>query len=194
MRSLAVVAILLIAGGGFVYSGFYNVAADEEHWSITADLLGAVRRTSIERHARQVKPPNLDDPQFVRSGAVHYEQMCAMCHLAPGLAETDLRRGLYPKPPDLTEARIDPAAAFWVIKHGVKMSAMPAWGTSHDDETIWSIVAFVQQLPRLTSDDYKAMFAKTSDTSSASVQPAERATAGHSHGSHKHSHEKASAK
>jgi mono/diheme cytochrome c family protein len=86
--------------------------------------------------------------------------MCTGCHLAPGMAESEIRPGLYPQPPNLSQVRIDPRAAFWTIKHGIKMSAMPAWGGSHDDATIWSMVAFLQKLPGLTPAQYKAIVAK----------------------------------
>lgn len=55
---------------------------------------------------------------------------------------------------------VEPKAAFWVIKHGIKMSAMPAWGPTHDDATIWSMVAFLQKLPILDATQYKAIVAK----------------------------------
>lgn len=58
------------------------------------------------------------------------------------------------------EVTIDPRSAFWVIKHGLKMSAMPAWGKTHDDETIWSMVAFVNKLPSMSAQEYKEMVAK----------------------------------
>ncbi|MHB8721984.1 MAG: c-type cytochrome [Steroidobacteraceae bacterium] len=50
------------------------------------------------------------------------------------------------------EVRRLSAPAFWIIKHGIKMSAMPAWGKSLDDAAIWDIVAFVRQLPQMTPD------------------------------------------
>jgi hypothetical protein len=40
------------------------------------------------------------------------------------------------------------------------MSAMPAWGMSHDDPTIWSMVAFLKKLPSMTPAQYKEMVAK----------------------------------
>ena len=85
-------------------------------------------------------------------------EMCAGCHLAPGRKQSELRDALYPKPPDLT-ARFQATAAeeFWVIKHGIKMSAMPAWGVTHDDSVIWAIVAFVRKLPDLTPERYQAL-------------------------------------
>jgi mono/diheme cytochrome c family protein len=86
--------------------------------------------------------------------------MCTDCHLKPGAGDSEIRPGLYPQPPNLSQVRVDPREAFWVIKHGIKMSAMPAWGTSHDDETIWSMVAFLQKLPDMTPRQYRDMVAK----------------------------------
>ena len=50
--------------------------------------------------------------------------------------------------------------AFWVIKHGVKMTGMPAWGASHDDDVIWSLVAFLNKLPQLSPQQYKEIVEK----------------------------------
>ena len=55
---------------------------------------------------------------------------------------------------------MDPKTAFWVIKHGLKMTGMPAWSLGHDDAIIWSIVAFVTRLPGLSAEHYKDMVAR----------------------------------
>ena len=76
--------------------------------------------------------------------------MCTGCHLAPGVGDNEMRQGLYPKPPNLTERRNrSPAQSFWIIKHGLKMSGMPAWGVTHDDESIWGLVAVHPATPDL---------------------------------------------
>jgi hypothetical protein len=88
--------------------------------------------------------------------------MCTGCHLAPGMAPTELSKGLYPAPPALARATGgNPSHHFWVIKHGVKASGMPAWGGSMDDEYIWGLVAFLQVLPTLTPAQYQAMVASS---------------------------------
>lgn len=120
----------------------------------------AVRTRSIERRSRDIAVPNLDDPKLALKGAGQYAEMCMGCHLAPGMKESPTRQGLYPKPPKLAEREINPRRVFWVIKHGIKMTGMPAWGASHDDDTIWSLVAFLNQLPRLSPQQYKEMVDK----------------------------------
>ena len=48
-----------------------------------------------------------------------------------------------------------PQRAFWIVKHGIKMSAMPAWGKTLDDAQIWDIVAFVRKLPDMSPEAYQ---------------------------------------
>jgi hypothetical protein len=46
------------------------------------------------------------------------------------------------------------AQVYWIAKHGVKMAGMPAFGPSHDDHTLWSVAAFVKELPAMTPERY----------------------------------------
>ena len=154
------VALALGLLAGFVWSGIYNVGADDHHTRPVMLLMQALRDRSIQARSRDIIVPPLDDPALVLKGAGQYAAMCTGCHLAPGMTDSEIRPGLYPQPPDLSKTRVDPRVAFWTIKHGIKMSAMPAWGASHDDQTIWSIVAFLQKLPELSPAQYKDIVAK----------------------------------
>lgn len=152
----------IIAGIGIIYSGIYNIAGDEPHWTITASIIEMVRERSIERRAQGAQTPDLNDPQLIGEGAEHYSAMCTGCHLAPGMADTEIRMGLYPKPPNLAEQTYagiggDAARQFWIIKHGIKLTAMPAWGKTHDDRAIWGLVAFLQKLPGMSPTAYAAL-------------------------------------
>ncbi|MES2366134.1 MAG: cytochrome c [Pseudomonadota bacterium] len=159
--ALILLLVFALGIGVFLWSGVYNPGADSPHWKITYDLMQASRERSIEHHAAAIiVPSNLNDSQVILKGAGQYAAMCTTCHLAPGKADSELRPGLYPQPPNLSKVSVDPREAFWVIKHGLKMSAMPAWGGSHDDATIWSMVAFMQKLPSMTPQQYKDIVAK----------------------------------
>ncbi len=158
--ALGTVVVLLMGGLRFIFSGIFDVSADAPHWPITRKIMEIVRDRSVEVRARAVSVPNLSDDQAILKGAGQYAAMCANCHLAPGQERSEIRPGLYPQPPDLSKHAVDPKTAFWVIKHGIKMSGMPAWGRSHDDATLWSIVAFMQKLPGTSPEQYKEMVAK----------------------------------
>lgn len=174
IRDILLIFVLAVAGtAAFVWFGGVEIGADVPHSEAVYNLLQATRQRSIEVKSADIAPPPLDDAKMVAEGAEHYDAMCSGCHLAPGMADTELRRGLYPQPPKLAEARVPPAQAFWAIKHGIKLTAMPAWGTTHDNAAIWNIVAFLQKLPGMTPEQYHEM------------------TAGAAHGGHDHEHDHA---
>jgi len=152
----AVVVFLTAAAGVglFVLSGLYNFAADEPHFPWVSATLETMRERSIETRAAELIVPDLSDSGRVVKGAGNYAAMCASCHLAPGAKSSELSRGLYPQPPNLSKEKVDAAHAFWVIKHGVKASGMPAWGKSMDDDSIWSLVAFLQKQPQIDDPQY----------------------------------------
>jgi mono/diheme cytochrome c family protein len=83
--------------------------------------------------------------------------MCATCHGAPGKEPEELARGLNPPAPDLAHSTVDlsPSEMFLIVKNGIKMTGMPAWGPTHSDSTIWAMVAFLQRLQTLTPETYK---------------------------------------
>lgn len=161
-------AVIAAALGIVIGGGVYNVAADDAHTPFIYNLLETARDRSIARHAADLKIPDLNEADSVRRGAGNYDSMCVGCHLGPGARQTELSRGLYPRPPNLSKpADFDPARAFWTIKHGIKSTGMPAWGKSMEDQYIWDMVAFIRQLPTMDADQYAA---------------AVEASEGHSHG------------
>ena len=92
---------------------------------------------------------------MITAGGVDYHEMCTGCYLQPGVEDSELASAMYPQLPNLaTVKHRNPAETFWIIKHGMKMSGMPAWGATHDDQRMWAMVAFLQQLPRLNALQY----------------------------------------
>jgi mono/diheme cytochrome c family protein len=149
---------LTIGAAVFVGSGAYNIAADDHHTKPVLAIIETLRDRSISVRAASIVAPQLEDPARIAAGAERYAVLCVGCHLAPGVTKSDLRAGLYPHPPNLAQEDIrDPRRAFWTIKHGIKMSAMPAWGKSLDDAVIWDIVAFVGQMPNESPEMYRQL-------------------------------------
>ncbi|MCX2890280.1 MULTISPECIES: cytochrome c [Pseudomonas] len=144
---------------GVAYIGLVNVGADDPHFPAVHAFLAMARDRSIKVRAKDIEVPNLKNENLIRMGAGNYNAMCVGCHLAPGIEKTELSQALYPSPPDLSKlgASGDPAVAFWTIKHGIKASGMPAWGKSMDDSYIWGMVAFLDQLPQMNAQQYRAM-------------------------------------
>ncbi|MEJ2362735.1 MAG: cytochrome c [Gammaproteobacteria bacterium] len=159
--------ILLVALGGllFIYSGSYNVAATSKDPGLLKWILKTTREQSIDSRYEKITPPDksvLTNPKTLRIGFDHYNEMCIVCHGAPGIEPGEARAGLNPKPPILARIakKMPDRELFWVIKHGIKMTGMPAWGPTHSDDKIWAMVAFVKTLPGMTPAQYKALQAQ----------------------------------
>lgn len=149
------VGIGVIAILGFAYSGIYNVAASSSHSSVVTWLLSTASHASIERQSKDVVVPELTD-DLVSAGVNDFNGMCAGCHGAPGQDPEAMGQGLNPPAPELARSvsEMSPAELFWVTKNGIKMTGMPAWGVTHDDDAIWPVVAFLTKLPDLNATQY----------------------------------------
>jgi mono/diheme cytochrome c family protein len=158
MAAIAII-VVIVSGWALVEAGAYDVAADVPHTRLVHWFLSEVRRHSIAVRSREiVLPDNFGSPAQVSAGAGLYADMCSGCHLAPGMEKTEISQGLYPAAPELFHPTdLTPQEEFWVIKHGVKMTGMAAWGKTHSDVLIWDMVAFLQKLPSLSSRQYQAL-------------------------------------
>lgn len=162
---VAIVSVFAIVTSGVVYVG-----ADQEHSPMIFSFLETARNRSIANASKDIVVPDLEKVD-ISSGGADYKDMCAGCHLSPGVDKTDFSESLYPKPPNFTKAEIvkryqteDGAKqSFWAIKHGIMASGMPAWGASHDDARIWAMVAFIRSLPKLDEAQYTMLTTRIDD-------------------------------
>lgn len=156
----AILCFLVVLIAVFVWSGRYNVAANVPHWDVTHWFLGKVRDRSISSHSKGIIIPSLKDPKLVDIGFDNYHAMCRLCHGAPGYSQTEITLGLYPRPPDLISKDVQEwkdVELYWIVKNGIKMTGMPAFGPTHSEDEVWGIVAFLRRLPKLNPKGYQAM-------------------------------------
>ncbi len=164
--SLALVGLLTIVVGIlsaiFFFGGLFNVAADHPDPGIVDWALVRVRMASVDRHATDQPPAGtLDDPAMVQAGAVAYSKNgCTDCHGEPGVESAKFSEGMNP-PPDLRKVVTErtPEQLFWVIRNGIKMSAMPSFSVDKppvSDRNIWAIVAYLKRLSTVSDANFKA--------------------------------------
>ncbi|MES1945349.1 cytochrome c family protein [Salinisphaera sp. PC39] len=191
VTTLVVLVILVpLAAVGFAWSGVYNVAATDEHWPITRWLLNTTVSRSVALRAEDIEvPDNLGERDRLLSGVNNYKEMCAGCHTPPGGEKSPVAKGLYPQPPELDHAaeEMNPAQLFWVVKHGIKATGMPAWGPTHDDDALWNIVALVEQFPGMSGQQYETL--KTAAAGQGGHHGGGGDSGGHGHGGGDTAHE-----
>jgi len=159
--SILTLLIIAVASFIFMYSGFYNLSATIPHMKATESAIHMMKEKSIQANSKNIEVPNLDDKKLILDGYKGYDAMCVTCHAAPGKSATVIADGLYPKPPELDNKEIieewHDNELFWIVKNGIKLTGMPAYGPTHSDDELWAIVAFLNQLPGMSQNDYKAM-------------------------------------
>jgi mono/diheme cytochrome c family protein len=160
-----VLACLVVGAIIFAWFGIYNVAATEPHWGITSSLIAMLRDRSIEVHSEGIQVPNLNEAKLREIGFPHYHEMCRLCHGAPAYQPEEFAEGLYPSPPSLTAGQIQEdlsdAEIYWIIKYGLKMTGMPAFGPTHNEEELWGLVAIVKDIPRMDPGQYGQLVKST---------------------------------
>jgi cytochrome c553 len=169
----ALAGVATVAVGLFLiaWSGLYNIGASRGHWPIVEWFLTFGMENSVETQASHIEPPPLDDVDLYRLGAGHYQGGCAACHGAPGAAGSVIAQRMLPPPPNLASAAKEwkDRELFWIIKHGIKYTGMPAWASQARDDEVWAVVAFVRRLPALDARTYH-------DWAWGGLQPPSRST------------------
>jgi len=154
------VAILVAIGAGLavILGGLYPVAASSHHsppvrWAITE-----AREHGVQRSAAGLAAPRFTAAD-IREGASHFKGMCQACHGGPGAEPEEFAGGMNPHPPNLARAAGDLSVeqVFWIVKNGLRMTGMPAFGKTDPDEDLWKVAAFVKQLPKFPSSEYASL-------------------------------------
>jgi mono/diheme cytochrome c family protein len=152
-----IAGVILGVGGlaavGFVYMhyGFVNLTADQPVSRMERAVMGGGMDRYAERYASKVTDPVEPNDINLIEGIRLYRANCAMCHGDFGKPVSELGRGFYPRTPQFLSDAPDmpPEQNFWIIKHGVRWTGMPAWGKLMPDSDIWKITTFLGKMDEL---------------------------------------------
>ncbi len=159
------IIVVLVAGAcvalAVMWWGLVNVGADNPHPAVVRWYLANTMEHSVQRHAQRLKAP-ASTQVSIAEGAVHYGRMCVLCHGAPGVEPLEIGKGLSPQPPDLMRTANDWTVEqiYWLAKHGVGDTGMPAFSATEEDADLWAIAFLVHQLPQLTAAEYSKLVAE----------------------------------
>jgi mono/diheme cytochrome c family protein len=157
--AVLMIGLLILASILYIWSGSYNIAATEPHFEFVHRGLAMIRDRSIEVRAGKTEAHRVESATAI-AGFRPYHEMCSICHAAPGLEADPIQEGLNPKPPLLTSESVQRRSdteLFWIVKHGIKMTGMPAFGPTHQDKELWQIVGFIRRLPQIKAEEYHKM-------------------------------------
>ena len=138
-----------IAALAIGWSGFVSIAANTGHYAPVGWFLHWTMGNAVDTQSIGIKVPegvSLSDPALVRRGAGHFQTNCVACHGAPGQPQSAAMTAMMPPPPPLGDkiGTWRDRELFWIVRHGIKYSGMPAWTTQSRPDEVWAMVAFLR--------------------------------------------------
>ena len=161
--SIGIAAALAVGGAVtlvlLVRRGF---SARDEPTAIEAVVARTMRQLSVPSQARRTPNPVALSPSVLEAGRGHFADHCATCHGNDGKGQTEIGKHLYPRAPDMSAVptqSLSDGEIFRIIKNGVRLTGMPAWGedTPEDDAASWHLVHFIRHLPKITEEELNEM-------------------------------------
>jgi len=157
------VTVVCAVGVWFGYRLFTTgFSAKTEPHTIEVFIARRIRHLAVPIEKQNVQNPIPISPDVIKESLAHFADHCAPCHANDGSGQTSIGKNVYPKAPDLrladTQSMSD-GEIFWIIHHGIRFTAMPAWGEGDpaQDKASWKLVHFIRHLPHLTPDELNQM-------------------------------------
>ncbi len=146
--AVTVFALVLV---GSVMASQFNLGALPEPGKTEAVIATRAKHFLVRRASRGGIPPAPSDTQAsIEEGGKLFGTECSECHGFTGRKPTDAGRWMYPRAADLGSADVQQYSdreLFWIVKNGIRLSGMPAFGRVESNEHIWDLVHFVRTLP-----------------------------------------------
>lgn len=141
-----------------VWTGSLNMCASLEPSAVEKKVGTMAWENSMHKNAPTSKNPYADNADALKIGLAHYQENCFVCHAAPGVESSEIAKGMNPPPPMLDDVEdMTDGELFYLVKNGIRMTGMPAFGSTHTDEEIWKMVAFVRHLTKLTPEEQEML-------------------------------------
>jgi thiosulfate dehydrogenase len=149
------ISIFTVLAGGylFVIKGWMPANADGVPPSLEKWMARASLRATLEREAPQTPNPVVLTDENLISGIKLYAVNCAVCHGAADGKASNIAMGLYQHAPQLAMHGVtdDPdGKIYWKVKHGIRLTGMPAFSDALNENQIWQLVLFLKKMDSLT--------------------------------------------
>ena len=159
-----VAAVVGLPVGALAYfrMGLAETRSDARPAAWETRVMTSAVQASVRRSASGIQAPSAEnvDDAIVAGGKLYFEG-CAGCHGQPGKAEQDLSH--YPPVPQLWQAstKYSEPEIYWIIQHGIRHTAMSAYGPFYSDQQLWALARFVRRIDNFPAGLMEPIQAKT---------------------------------
>jgi len=120
----------------------------------------------LDKEMPKEAPPVAADEATFMAAVPIYKENCAVCHGLPGQPQTAISKGMFPKPPKLTEGTgvsDDPAGeTYWKVAGGIRMTGMPGYDKTLSTTQMWQVsvlLASSDKWPKTVTDSLSGVAA-----------------------------------
>ena len=147
------IGLVVLASYLFVTRGIF-MGTDTKPLPLEERIAGAAITASSGKSADDPSPLPADETNLL-AGAKIYMNACAGCHGKLDQASSGAK-GFYPLPPHLLPPAAgvtdDPVGAtHWVVKNGIRFSAMASFNQKLSDSEIWQVSLLLRNADKLPS-------------------------------------------
>ena len=144
---IALVGIVGVTQGILIPANADAKPGKLETWAAKTSL-----HATLAREASTAPSPVALNDQNLEAGIKLYGENCAACHGVADAKPSTIAFGLYQKAPQLATDGVedDPeGVTYWKIRHGIRLTGMPAFVKSLDDTQMWQVALFLKHMDSL---------------------------------------------
>ncbi len=106
----------------------------------------------IHRSARTGTNPIVPTADTLKAARTEYEAYCAACHGLDASGRNRFEADFNPPVAKLTGGvqKLSDSEIYFIVAHGIRNTAMPAFGKAHSSNDMWRAVLWVRHLGNLT--------------------------------------------
>jgi thiosulfate dehydrogenase len=149
---LGVLVVFAVVYGYFA-TGMAPVATSAQAMPFEKKFASMALHARIDKEAPKTVPIAADDTAYA-AGAQIYKEHCAVCHGLPGLPQTAIAKGMYPRPPKLMEGTgvtdDPPSETYWKVSGGIRMTGMPGFDKSLSTTQMWQVSVMLANADKLS--------------------------------------------
>jgi thiosulfate dehydrogenase len=107
----------------------------------------------IENDMPKSVPISANEETFM-AGAQIYNQHCGICHGSPGVEQSPIAKGMFPKPPQLFKGKgvtdDTPGETYWKVSNGIRLTGMPEFKHILDETEIWQVSLLLAKADKIS--------------------------------------------
>src|SRR5579871_4836400 len=138
--------------------GFAGTPSDVKPPAWETAIMQPSVRAAVKRNAANISAPGKATEDSIVAGGKLYVMGCMGCHGEPGKPYAEDHAN-YPPVPQLPHVgtQYSEPEIYWIIKHGIRMTAMSAYGSFYKEDQLWSLAAFVRRINTLTPAEIQSI-------------------------------------